>query len=161
MSKRHGLTLTRFRDLRARYRFFVKHAGGIVGQCAKGAIALARAERWAERQDLEFVWRQDEDADLGDHAYWCDVARWQAARDAGRPVDRVYAAGNARYRYSCEHVIEWCAMIRPCPTHGTECKHAKVLESLSGIIDADRDYRRVVEAELALEECPIKIARVA
>ena len=117
-------------DLRKRFRWFLPRVGGIFGQRAKTAIDLARAEIWASDQALETVWQFDQDGDLGDHAYWC-----AAAKRGER----------------CEHVIEWCALIRPCDDHGIDCRHAETLASLGGIIDADSEYRRIVAAELASE----------
>jgi hypothetical protein len=117
-------------SFRRSFQFFAKHAGYIVGERAKGALALARAERWATDSDLEFLWSDNADGNLGDHAYWCAHAR------ASRP---------------CQHEITACALIRPCPDDGVHCGHAETLASLSGIIDADHAYQRVVQAELALE----------
>jgi hypothetical protein len=43
--------------------FFKRHAGGIVGEASKGALALARAERYARDHDWETEWKWDDDAD--------------------------------------------------------------------------------------------------
>lgn len=134
------------KDLLSRFRFFAANAGGIVGQNATTAIALARAERWADDEELETEWMQDDDGDLGDHEYWCHNAR---------SIDRLSAREQRAYNVSsCEHAIEWCRLVRPCADHGTDCKHAETLGSLGGIIDADRNYRRLIRAELALEAMP-------
>lgn len=119
-------------DLRRRFKFFFDHAGYVVGQRAQGAIALARAEFWLEQQSsLTVRWEGDPDGDLGDHAYWCSQERRQVAH---------------------AHTIESCSIVRPCPIHhDPRCWHTAVIESLGGIIDADRDYMRVVVAELASE----------
>jgi hypothetical protein len=37
------------------YRFFRERAGGQVGHSAEYAFALARAERWADKEGVEFV----------------------------------------------------------------------------------------------------------
>lgn len=113
-----------------RYIFFRDHAGSIVGECAKGALALARAERWAHDNDIRFDWDHDDwdyKEKLGDHAYWC--------RDEARGITH-------------QHTVFFCQCIRDDETtHGGY----EVLASLSGIIDPDRNYRRVVEAQLAQE----------
>lgn len=108
------------RNLYAAYRFFRQHAGYVVGENAKGAFALAKAEQWAEDNEMDYTWEYDTWADLGDHEYWCAQER------AGQEHD---------------HEVEICRAEY----------NDEVVASLSGIIDADRNYRRVVEAELALE----------
>jgi hypothetical protein len=47
------------KTLRERFQFFQQHAGGIVGQSALGAIALARAEVRAQDLDLEVTWEDE------------------------------------------------------------------------------------------------------
>jgi hypothetical protein len=49
------------RMLRSRYEFFRQHAGYIVGENAKGALNLARAEAWAWEENLVPVWRYEID----------------------------------------------------------------------------------------------------
>lgn len=107
--------------LRRAFGFFHENAGWAAGRKAIGALELARAEAAAANNGWRVVWSQDEDPDLGDHAYWCADER------AGRQHD---------------HDVE-CADLQDDTGH--------TLATLCGIIDADRDYRRVVEAELALE----------
>lgn len=109
------------------YRFFRDHAGYVVGERGKGALALAKAERWAEENGIEFIWEWDTDGDLGDHEAWCGTAREDAWR---------YGYGR-----TCTHDVEWCRAEY----------NDETVASLGGIIDADRNYRRVVEAELARE----------
>jgi hypothetical protein len=123
--------LTRFalNNVLPAFRFFQEHAAGIVGETAKTALALARAEysaRWVYR--LEFVWRHDDDADWS----WMDQDCFKGEREK-------------------DHEVEWCACYRV--TTCGECGHEEraLLVSLGGIFDADATYRRVVEAELALE----------
>jgi hypothetical protein len=98
------------------WRFFLNHAGYCTppGRAAC-ALALARAERWAQENDLTFTWECDIDPDLS----------WMSERERAK-----------------EHVCEGCV-----------CRDAEghVLTSLWGIVDADNEYRRVVEAELASE----------
>ncbi len=44
-------------------RFFRQHGGGVVGEAARGALDLARAEREAERRGWRTDWEYDEGAD--------------------------------------------------------------------------------------------------
>lgn len=110
-----------------RYLFFKDHAGYCVGQRAVGALALARAEMWAEEHDIEFAWEWDDDGDLSDHSYWCNQAKLD---------EDYYERGN-----TCDHDILGCRVVWNGETQA----------SLWSIIDPDSNYRRVVEAELALE----------
>lgn len=116
------------RSLRRAYRFFREHAGYVVGENAKGALHLAKAERAASDAGVVFLWEQDNDAD------WS----WMDAGEVKEP-----------------HEVECCAAVLPCPQCRPEiaatCRHTSVLASLCGIFDADNNYRRVVEAELAME----------
>jgi hypothetical protein len=109
-------------DFKRRYEFFKKHGYGK----ADGAFKLAEAEIEAHARDWTWEWSWDELGDLGDHEFWCpEVAR--AAHEGRRP--------------RCEHEILYVVL-----------KDGDlVLESLSNIIDPDPNYRRIVEAELALE----------
>lgn len=123
--------------------FFYKHAGwGYRPDVEtpsqgrrRGARQLAKAEAWAESQELVAVWQFDPDCGPDDFDFESD-------KDHVR-----------------EHGAVGCILYRPCLEHGTDCKHAEVLGSLWGIteslVNAERDaYRRVVEAELALEAMP-------
>lgn len=95
----------------------------MAGRSSTGALALARAEEWAENRDIEFSWEYDfipyKDA-LRDHDYWCKQ------RDHGE--------------WTCQHEIACCLAYLD----------GEVIASLGGIIDADHISRRVIEAELAL-----------
>lgn len=55
----------------------------------------------------------------------------------------------------CTHEIESCILVKLATDEDTYKDRHKgytdVLASLGGIIDADREYRRVIEAELAAE----------
>lgn len=109
-------------DLVKRWQFFRKHAGGIVGETAKTALELARAEIAAERSDMRIVWTDDADADtswLEQDGFEQDLAEWR------------------RGDMTCEQV---CVYL-----------DGEVLASLGGIFGADDAYRRVVSAELASE----------
>lgn len=127
------------KDLYRRYRFFKASAGYCVGLRAVGALQLARAEIWAEEQELTFVWDGDIGGELGDHEEWCSDARRSAAGYGwqGEKLSRSYLRDNG-----CSHEVSCCLC---------EDQDDNVLASFGGIIDADSTYRRVVEAELALE----------
>lgn len=106
------------------YRFFKRNAGYCVGFRAQGALSLAKAERWARSTGaVRFRWVDDINAD------WS----WLADAMGREPDDRDYQEG--------------CILERQCP----ECGSWTVEASLWGICNADSDYRRVIEAELALE----------
>lgn len=113
-------------DLRRRFNFFLEHAGGIVGRHAEGALALARAERYAEEHGWTFTWEDDPDADTS----WCTECT--TASD-----------GHDHLMYGCilkdEHGTVlgslWGIDGDPCP-HG------------GGVV---MGYGRVVQAELASE----------
>ncbi len=115
---------------RAAYDFFKEHAGGIVGQASVGAANLARAEKIAYDLGWTVDWEGDYSSPdmLGDHDYWCKGNRVEYD-DGWRTVE-------------CNHEVT-CALLR--------AEDGEVLGSLGGIIDASRDYRRVIEAELAAE----------
>lgn len=105
------------------FRFFGAHAGGIVGECAKSALALARAEAYAQSQGWTCEWKWDDYRDNGPRDWgWsaADIARWDRS----------------------EHECLACILT------DAEGRHRA---SLWGIWDPDRRCRRVVEAELALE----------
>lgn len=109
------------------YLFFRANAGGIVGENAKGALAMARAERYAMEHNWEYYWEDDPEgcigADCGETES-CDHACCQ-----GKP-------------HTCLH----CQLVTPAGT---------VLASLGSICEPTYKYRRVVEAELALEAMPV------
>lgn len=118
-------------SLYKRYLFFRDHAGYCVGYRAGDALALARAEMWAEACDIEFLWSEDYDDypnSLGNHGYWCT----QESREE-------YEGTRDRDRHT--HEIYWCQA----------SWHGELQASLGAIIDPSQDYQRVVEAELALE----------
>jgi hypothetical protein len=118
-------------NLRRRFRFFLEHAGYATppgrAQCA---LNLARAEMWAEGEDLEFLEQPDDETAF----CYCDDP-------------------HCKYHEGSDHTWETVcvALVRPCEAHGTECRHAECLASLSGIMEPDRAYLRVVRAELAAE----------
>jgi hypothetical protein len=125
------------------YHFFLHHAGTSynpqtetkIESRRRSARQLAAAERWATAAGLIYVWEDDPDCTEDDFQF---------------PEDKTHVR---------EYGAVSCRLIRPCPEHGADCKHAHTLESLSGITESldnrQRDaYRRVVEAELALEAMP-------
>ncbi len=103
------------------FRFFRDAAGGIVGERAIGAMALAKAERtFNRRDDVRTVWAPEECPDLS----------WMSDEERARP-----------------HEVVTCRLERRCGSCGAwEC-----IASLGGIVDPDADFVRVIEAELALE----------
>ena len=142
------------RDLYKSYLFFKEWAGYSTppGRSAC-ALELAKAERFAWREGLRYFWREgDEYLDyqdmLGDHEYWCKDAKRERAG---------YSDDGVQYPRNClhhEHEIETCYLAAPSDQDDwvTDPDHPiKVLASLCGIIDPSQEYRRVVEAELALE----------
>ena len=111
-------------DIFSAYQFFRTHAGGIIGNNAATALALAKAERYANMHDLKFEW--SDDWSVGSHREF-------------------YGKGSCYEDHepsTCESCVLWNAA------------HTKVLASLSCIDDASAEYRRVIEAELALEAMP-------
>lgn len=112
------------KDLRARHVFFMEHAGYATppGR-AKCALDMAKAEVRAIELDCQWRWSFDEDGfdSLGDHAYWCEKE----------------AKGEKH-----EHQVLQCVMYD---------KDGKHLASLCGIIDPDKAYKRVIQAELAVD----------
>lgn len=108
---------------RAAWRFFFENAGYIVGERAKCAATLARAESLAKADDgerIRFRWEWDDSPDL-----------------SYMSADEIADA----------HEVFGCILERKCVECGT-WQHAA---SVWGIVDPDATYRRVVEAELAAE----------
>ncbi len=106
---------------REAWKFFLQHAGYATPPGpAQCALDLARAEAWAKAEGLVFVWDNDPDADDS----WMDDTQRQQ-----------------------EHTAEGCTVYRRCEDCGEIS--STPLNGLYGIFDADSDYRRVVEAELA------------
>ena len=108
-----------------RAQFFKAHAGGIVGEAMKGAVALARAEMLLEAAKeagiAEVKWQQDDDVDTS----------WMDKKDM-----EDYRSGRVEY-LGC--VIE---------VNGEHCGSLWGIGLLGGRSDP---YARVIEAELALE----------
>lgn len=118
-------------------RFFAEHGSQRVGYAWTDALAMARAEKALIASGATVVWENDNDADASFVDTWdeADRKRWNMTN----------------------HLAESATLILPCYDrhhggHGSlTCDHAETLASLHGIFDADDDYRRVIEAELALE----------
>jgi hypothetical protein len=109
-------------DLRKRWRFFMANAGHVAPPGkVVCALELARAEIEAKRR-----WFNDD---------WEFV--WE---EDDIDIRDITDEPEAFYREL--HEVMCCIL---------KDRSGKVLASLSGIIDADRDYQRVVEAELASE----------
>jgi len=98
--------------------------GHQVGRFADDCLQLARAEIVARAAGMHFAWKYDEEVDGPADWGWSDSAIERWTRT--------------------DHTIEWCAAV----ANGDD------LASLGGIWDADGPYRRIVEAELALESLP-------
>jgi hypothetical protein len=104
------------------FQFFRDNAGYIVGERALGALRLAQAEQYAQVNGWEFEWTNDFDGCIG-----CDCNSESCPCSTGE-FHEVYVA-----------------VLRDEDGH--------VLASLGGICQPESDpaYRRVVNAELALE----------
>ena len=111
-------------SVRKAFSFFHENAGGIVGQRAIGAASLARAEETLSR------------------AQYLDAARVRWEFDPY--ADLSWMTDSEREE---SHECEGC-IIEVSRDGGETWEHAA---SLLGIVDASRDYRRIVEAELASE----------
>jgi hypothetical protein len=125
------------RNLLERFRFFHKHAGGVVGEAAVGALNLARAEKWAEDNGLAVHWEDEEDMDVT----WMDQRQLERL---ARGIDFMLFAV-----LTTEEVVEEREGLQGIPSH------APVYGSIGGVHlgpDGINDpYARVVAAELALE----------
>ncbi len=120
------------------FRFFIENAGySTPPGAAVCALALAKAEQWANDNGVEFRTEGDPDADASFVETWTlkEQEEWNS-------ID-----------HDCYSVVCY----RPCLDHGWDCKHREVLASLSGIFDPTDAYLRVVRAELALEAMPSEV----
>ncbi len=115
-------------------RFFWKHAGYSYNPEVetraqgrrRGATALAEAEARARHEEITFEWDVDEGGCIG---CCCESPDCKCATGEPHEVLVCYAIG-----------------------HDTEeGDSGPILASLGGICEPDAHYRRVVEAELALE----------
>lgn len=107
--------------------FFTEHGWTVTnadGSPVDVAGMLATAEYRALTEGVTFEWVDDDTRfsdTLGDHEYWCERA------EQGK-------------RHS--HRVEGCI---------ARDARGEIVASLWGIIDPDRNYRRVIQAELASE----------
>ena len=108
-------------QLKSAYFFFKANAGYCVGRKAQGALALAKAEQAAKDAGCTYKWQDDSDCD------WSFVETW-AQKDQDAFAKQ-------------EHFAEICSLLSA---------DGETLDVLCGITDANRSYRRVIEAELAL-----------
>lgn len=69
------------RETRRRFTFFKRHAGYVVGESAKGALALSRAEDWANAEGVTFDWEPETNVDDS----------WMSATERKQPHE-VYVA---------------------------------------------------------------------
>lgn len=121
------------------YRFFREQGNG-----AGYALQLAKAEAWAQENNVEMSWKWDDDADLT----WCDECDHLRQCKAGdrngriRPENRgCHDCTNRAHYNPHEHEVMGCVAKGP----------DNLNVSLWGITDPNQEYRRVVEAEMALE----------
>jgi hypothetical protein len=116
-------------QLQQRFRFFLEHAGYATppGRAAC-ALALARAEHVArDIADATFEWKDDFDQPIQD---LLDPSIFRSEEEFKTYCDR--------YRDD----VTGCVL---------RDANGEVRASLWGIIGADSSYRRIIEAELALE----------
>lgn len=102
------------------------------GVDAKHALACARAERAARDAGCQFIWEDDPEG-------WYDLR-----------------ADNYRCACGCGHKIESCEMVRMVDADNEPLPYA-----LGVICDADDAYRRIVEADLALDFVADEIETIA
>jgi len=108
-------------------RFFREHAGYVVGCRLLGAAALADAEHCAKALGWHVLWEHDNDG-LWDMS-WAD-------KETLRKIDQGVWD------------VEVASLVDA---------HGKFLASLGQVIGADSAYKRVVEAELALEANAVEL----
>ena len=149
------------------YKFFRENAGWVVGQNAQGALALARAELKAEELGRVFAWEGDEDGydtvsdyhDPKDGTCPIEALRKRYEEGDGFIRDQILKAKLAptypesSYGRTYKRVGGWCDHeVEVCVVYAEDDESRDhPLASLGGIIDADDTYRRVVEAELAMD----------
>lgn len=124
------------RSLARAYKFFKDHSGYVVGKRAIGALQLAKAEIEAENRGWDVRWEPEQEAVedfLGDHEFWCARARRNAAEKKT----------GSRGRTICQHEAYWAVVV--------DSEGNQLPASLGGILDPERDYMRVVAAELFSE----------
>jgi len=128
-------------DLYRRYRFFKANAGYVVGERAKLALDLARAEKLAEAYGLAVDWEWE---DMDPSAFWGDFDKCGGYVDVcarcGRSHGDCVSPEGHEYH---NHEITYALVRAP---------GGEVFASLGGVVDAiGTPYQRVVEAELLAE----------
>lgn len=112
--------------LQAYKHFRQSDPGGIVGENAKYCLSLARIEYIAAKSGIVPQWEPDYFADTPEDWGW-----------EQKYIDKWNKS---------DHYAESCCVVT------AEGDYAA---SLSGIWDADMDYRRLIEAELLLDAIPL------
>lgn len=139
--------MTATRTMYRRYRFFKENAGYVVGERAKCAYSLARAEELAESAGLTVNWEWDDyDTDLS----WCECkgddemcVRCGSRKYAGDDCDYPSGMWPDGHEFH-EHEVLYAYVSAP-----ESCER---LAGVGGIVDAiGTPYQRVVEAELLAE----------
>ena len=129
--------IKRYSPLHNAWCFFRENIGGIVGYRAQGALELARAEAIAESRQAEDRWRYTWEADEYPDTSWCDK------RDLELLQNDLAGFDNCTLQERCSKCGTWRTIESLCGIHWinrneTDRRHM-------------RDYRRVVQAELADE----------
>ena len=133
--------MTATQSMYRRYRFFHENAGYVVGESAKCAYSLARAEELGEAYDLDVDWEWDDDPDLS----WCECKgdNETCIRCGSRMYSGQECVSPDGHDYHDHEVM--VAYVTPPES----CER---LAALGGIVDAlGTPYQRVVEAELLAE----------
>lgn len=119
-----------------RYHFFREHAGTIVGESARCALTLARAEERAEREELVYVWERE----LESHSV-------VFGEDNGE--DALIASGKLDCLGCCVYASE---TEDPDQLHPLASLGMITIQAPAFTYGQPRDpYIRVVQAELAVE----------
>jgi len=109
------------------YKHFRQYGvGGLVGTDAQYCLALARIEHIADQAGIVPQWDYDQYCDRG-------------------PIDWGWPESEIKRWEQSSHECESCSVVTD---------DGEYAASLSGIWDADTDYRRLIEAELLLEAIP-------
>ena len=133
----------RTKEISKAEQFFYEHAGWSYGSAketeeegrARGAQELARAEEEAERRAWSVEWVYDEEPCLS-----CECGSSECPCFTGEPHET------------------YTAILYP---DGLNYDPHNVLASLGSICEPSREYRRVINAELALEALSEESARIA
>jgi hypothetical protein len=133
MTKKHMRTMTkaeRFFWERGGYSYDSKKETKAQGRRSR-ATALADAEAWAESVGMTFTWEYDQFA--------------ESLEDMGHATER---QSDGHYDGWC---VPECGMGHEVLAVVAKYRDGSIAASLCGIVDPDRNYGRVIEAELASE----------